>query len=123
MHIFQILGLAYLTIGLGIIINPVMYRKVFQDMTKSPSFIFLAGIIALLTGYLLISFNNTWVWGLPLIITIIGWLALIKGMMMLIYPNPLLKIAEKMCRKALSAKGIIIFILGIIFASIGFGIF
>ncbi len=53
----------------------------------SDSFLFFSGIIALLLGAFVISVHNIWTAGWPVVITVIGWLSLIKGIWLLFYPS------------------------------------
>lgn len=59
-QIFQIFSLAYLAIGIGIFINPNFYKRVFEDFTESPTALYFGGFMALLIGYLIVAFHNTW---------------------------------------------------------------
>jgi hypothetical protein len=45
---------------------------------------FIAGVIALLTGLAMVLGHNVWSGGaLPVIVTLVGWLTLIKGLLIL----------------------------------------
>ena len=86
-QIFQLLGLIYLAAGLGMIFNPDFYKKLLSNFSESPAVIYLGGFMALAVGYLLVAFHNIWALNWSVIITVIGWLALLKGFLLLITPG------------------------------------
>ena len=59
--IAKLIGLIYLVIGLGLVINPKYYHKMFDELLSDGALIYLSGIMALVAGFLLVSFHNIWV--------------------------------------------------------------
>jgi hypothetical protein len=49
--------------------------------------IYLSGVIALPVGLAIVITHNDWKWHWPLIITIIGWLAIIGGILRMVAPQ------------------------------------
>jgi uncharacterized protein YjeT (DUF2065 family) len=121
-QIFQILGIIYLAVGIGIIINPDFYKKLIKDFTEHPPAIYLGGLAAMVIGFLLISFHNIWVKDWAVIITILGWAALIKGLFLIILPKVSIKInnAFKEMKKLLPVWATIVIILGALLCWLGF---
>jgi uncharacterized protein YjeT (DUF2065 family) len=121
-QVFQLVGLAYLAAGLGMLINSKFYRRMIDQMLDSPPIIYLSGFMALAVGYLLISFYGSRHADLRLILTIIGWLALIKGLTSIIQPQLLIKISRGFMRsdKAVAGAGLVMTVLGIAMLYIGF---
>lgn len=83
------LGLYFVAVGLALVLNPSRIKTLYQQLIKDESFLFLGAIIALLIGAFIISVHNLWVAGWPVIITLIGWWSLIKGFILLVYPEAL----------------------------------
>ena len=75
----KLFGLYFLGIGLAGLFNPKRIGKLYQLMMESDALNYLGGIIALLVGAFVVSVHNNWTPGWPVIITIIGWISLIKG--------------------------------------------
>ncbi len=121
-QIFQIFSLVYIVIGIGILINPGFYKKLFEDFIENAAVLYLGGVMALVFGYLIIAFHNTWTMDLSVIITIFGWLALIKGILILIRPKIMIALSKAMVKKEslLKIEAIAVIILGLAFSFLGF---
>ncbi len=121
-QIFQAFSLVYISVGIGILINPGFYKKMFEGFTENASVLYLGGMAALVVGYLIVAFHNTWTKDLSVIITIIGWLALIKGILIFIQPKIIIAVSKAMAKKEsfLRIEAIVIIILGLAFSFLGF---
>ena len=121
-QIFQVFSLVYLAIGIGILINPDFYKKLYEDFIENTSALYLGGIMALVIGYLLVTFHNTWTKDFSVIITVIGWIALIKGMLILVRPKVIIAITKAFVNneKALKIEAVIVILIGLLFSFLGF---
>ena len=120
-QIFQIFSLVYLTVGVGMLINPGFYKKLFTDFCESAAVMYLGGIMALAIGYLILAFHNTWTKDLSVIITVIGWLALVKGVLILVQPKMMIALTKAMLKEnLLKIEAIVVILLGLAFSFLGF---
>jgi len=121
-QIFQIISVVYITIGIGIFINPGFYKKMFENFIENAAVMYLGGVMALVVGYLILAFHNTWIMDWPVIITIVGWLALIKGVLILIKPKIIITLSKAIVQKEsiLRIEAIAVIILGLAFSFFGF---
>jgi hypothetical protein len=103
-QIFQLFGLGFLAVGLGMLINASMIKRVLRDLEHTAAAIYLSGLVSMVVGYLIVAFHNDWVWGWPVIITLIGWSALLKGLSILVYPQFSLGLSELVAANKLSLK-------------------
>lgn len=121
-QIFQILSILYIAVGIGILVNPDFYRSLFKDFIEHASVLYLGGVMALAVGYLILAFHNTWTKDLSVIITIIGWIALVKGIVILVQPKLMVALSKAMTEKEglLKIEGIVVVIIGLAFSFLGF---
>lgn len=118
----QIIGLYCILVSIAMIIHPKRFKIMLNDFANSPAALSLVGIISLILGIILVVFHNYWIWGWPLLITIIAWLTLIRGIIDLFIPE----FAIKMARNAQSSNAfyyiatIITLIVGLILGYYGF---
>lgn len=118
--IAQILGLIYVVVGIGILVDPNRYRKLVDELASNTLFLYYGGIAALVTGYLIITFGpNTWGLSPEGLITLIGWLALIKGVLLTIQPSIVLNTARMWTQNLQITSGIVI-VLGLLLGYYGF---
>ena len=122
-QIFQFIGLIYIAVGLGILLNPQYYKQLFADFKTSVAVMYLGGIFAFAIGFLLITFHNIWVKDVSVIITIVGWMALLKGISILVLPKLMMKtmdIFTNVKTSTLMVMAGFIIALGVLLTYIGF---
>lgn len=83
----KIMGPMLLIVGIGIFVNLELYRRMVADFGNSLLLIYMSGTIALVMGLIVVTFHNVWAWRWPVIVTVIGWLSLIKGTVRIVAPR------------------------------------
>ena len=121
-QIFQIFSVVYLAIGIGMLINPDFYKNMFTDFVGNTGVLYIGGMMALVVGLLIVMFHNTWTKDFSVIITVIGWLALIKGIVILILPKTMVSLAKSIVNSSnfMKVEAILVIIVGIFFSFLGF---
>ena len=92
--IAKILGLVYLTIGVGLMVNRQTFKQILEDFCKNTVLVFYGGALALVIGIMIVLIHNIWAANWTVIITIIGWAALIKGVWLIVFPNSVHKFMQ-----------------------------
>ena len=92
--IARIFGLCYLILGAGLLFNRKAFQQVMGDFCKNAALVFFAGMFTLVIGVVIILTHNIWVANWTVIITIIGWLGLIKGIWIIVFPNTVSKFMQ-----------------------------
>lgn len=85
--IAKILGIYFLAVSLSMFYKPQRMKRVYAEIKESEALVFLSGIIAIFLGAWIISVHNVWVLGWPVIITVLGWMSLIKGFALIAFPG------------------------------------
>ena len=121
-QVFQLFGIIYCSLGIGAVINDNFYEDIFNGFGENLSLAYINGFFAVIAGYLLITFYNVWALELPIIITILGWMALFKGIVLLIAPKKMLGFTRNIMKnkKFLAMHRVMILIMGIGFLYIGY---
>ena len=83
----KLFGPVFIAGGVGMIFNTVIYRAMFERALHDHLLIYLSGVIALTIGLAIVATHNDWKWHWPLIITVIGWLAIIGGIVRMVAPQ------------------------------------
>jgi hypothetical protein len=119
--IAKIISVIYLSFGIGLLLYSDFYKTAIQKMLDDSIFSILGGILAIIIGFVIIQNHNFWINNWTVLITIIGWIALIKGILLLAFPKfttgfkPLFQ-SDKLYK--FLAPLIIVF--GLVFAYFGF---
>ena len=117
--IAQILGLVYVSFGLGLLINGDYYKKVIDDMLKNTGFMIYGGMMALVFGFLIVKHHNLWVQDWRVLITLLGWIGLIKGVLLFVAPKALLDFSKPLL-KDMNVLGVGVLIMGSVIGYFGF---
>lgn len=83
----KVLGIYFIAVSIALLLHPERIKKVYQQMMDQDAVLFLGGIMAVLFGAFIVSSHNIWVVQWPVIVTIVGWLSLIKGVLLMAYPD------------------------------------
>lgn len=85
--ITRIFATVYVAFGLGMLISPNFYKEEIGKLLVTPSFIFLSGFLAIIFGVLIVTTHHYWENDWRMIISIFGWIALVKGVLLIIAPE------------------------------------
>lgn len=84
--IAQLIGPIYLALGVGGFVNRKHFMTLIEGFKASYAVILISGVVALFIGVLMVRFHNVWVADWRVIITIFSWIALLKGLTLLVLP-------------------------------------
>ncbi len=116
-------GLLMFLVGLGMLFDKKYYDKIFKNFTEGPAHLFVTGFLSLIIGIAIVTYHNIWQgeWWI-ILITIFGWLSLLKGVMRLLFPKMVMGwITSFMKSKtALLPSAVFALIFGVIFSYYGF---
>jgi len=76
----QLLGPMFVVLGIALLSKPQMFQTVLQGFIGSATLLYLAGFFGLLGGMALVLTHNVWVADWRLIITLIGWVTLVRAL-------------------------------------------
>ena len=85
--IAKLLGPVLLIFSVGLLANRSLIRPIADDILSSATWNYTFGFFDLLTGLAIVLFHNVWAWDWPLIITLFGWIAIVRGVLHLMLPR------------------------------------
>jgi hypothetical protein len=118
----RLIGPLFVVVGLGIVINRDGYRAMAEEFLKSRALIYLAGLLALVPGTAILLTHNLWVADWRIVITLLGWLAVIGGVFRLLFPQQVTAVGSAMLARPaiLTAAGAIMLVLGVLLCFFGY---
>jgi hypothetical protein len=119
--IARMASVVYLSASLGAFFSADYYRKIADDLFSNFALIYVTGFITVIIGFLIVTYHNRWAKSWIVVITILGWLAMLKGICLIALPQFVHTLSERM----LTDSGAKIFpyaalCLGLLFAYFGF---
>ena len=103
------LGLYLLSIGVGILLERQNMQAMIQQFSDSAALTFMGGILTFLVGAIIVSLHQDYSNTHGAVISIIGWVVLIKGVLILSFRGLFLRIASSFFMSAKLTMGISIF--------------
>lgn len=80
------LGIYLLIVSLSMLFNHKVFFRTFQQWIEQPATITITAFISIILGVLMVLVHNVWVFDWRIVITILAWLTLIKGIVRLNFP-------------------------------------
>jgi hypothetical protein len=100
--IAALLGPTLVATAAMVLINLDAMPAIVDELSKSPMLIVLAGYAAFVPGLAIVYFHNRWTGGWPVLITLVGWLSLVIGLIRMVFPMQLAEIMAKSAAALLS---------------------
>lgn len=119
----KLIGPIFIVIGLGVLFSQAAYRDATEEVLKSRALLYLFGVMGFTAGLAIVLTHNVWVWGWPVIITVIGWLMVIRGTLRILMPEQVGDLGAKIMARSpylLTVGGVLVIVLGAILAWIGY---
>jgi hypothetical protein len=91
----RLIGPVMTLVGISLLMNETAFRKMAMEFLRSPALIFFSGMILMPAGLAVVLSHNVWVLNWPVIITLLGWIAVISGALRVFAPDRALKIGKK----------------------------
>lgn len=95
----QYIGPVMLAVGLGIFFSKNYYEKVYRHLEQETLSVLMSGIIAVVVGIAIVLHHNFWHSLLAGIVSLIGWLSIAKGLLLIIVPKVVDQIGDWMADK------------------------
>jgi len=84
----RLLGLYLVAISAGMLANRRRTLATLDEMARSGPWMLLSGMVATAAGLAVVLGHNVWSGGaLPVVVTLMGWAALLKGVALLLVPS------------------------------------
>ena len=107
-------AIGWLIFGLSHLLYPAKWAALFLPLRERETGGLLLGTLNLLLGLFIILAHNVWMWGPPVIVTVVGWLITLKGVVYVLFPRALNRVmpsAEKL-QQAFRIAGVVMIVLG-----------
>ena len=120
--IAKLLGPVFALVGIALLVRPQTLRAVLKDFLRSPALLYLAGFLGLLAGLAIVLTHNVWAFDWRVIITLIGWMTIARGVITIFLPERFgaLGSAIHKHRGVFTAAGLANLLLGLVLSYFGY---
>ncbi|SIT53903.1 conserved membrane hypothetical protein [Mesorhizobium prunaredense] len=90
----RLLGPTFIAVALGMLINLDVYESMIAEGLRPGILFYLSGLLSLLAGLAIVNLHNRWELDWRVIITVLGWLMTIGGIMRIVLPQVALAVGS-----------------------------
>jgi len=113
-RIAALIGPTLIASAMSIFINLRAWPTLVDQAFHNPALIFISGYPLLVAGLAIVQGHNRWALGWPVLVTAVGWLAVLAGLSRILFPLQLTGIAMRVAHtgSAMPVAAIIVLLLG-----------
>jgi hypothetical protein len=82
-----LIGPTLLAMAAAVLLRLGSFQAVAAQVSREPALIFLSGILLFVAGLAIVRAHNIWTGGWPVLVTVLGWLAILGGLVRLLFPT------------------------------------
>jgi hypothetical protein len=97
--IAKLLGPILVLFGIALLFKAQLYRAILQEFLRSPAWLYLAGFLGLVAGLALVLTHNLWVLDWRLIITLIGWVIVVRAVVSIFLPEKMVALGNAILQR------------------------
>lgn len=98
--IAALLGPTLVASAISLLANLGTSRTIIEGLSQSPALIMIAGYAAFVPGLAIVYFHNRWTGGWPVLVTVMGWLSLVVGLLRMVFPTQIAALTTKIAPSA-----------------------
>lgn len=92
----QVIGLWLFLVALAMVVHHARFKKTFGETLSNSSLMTFSGLVAMGLGLLIVVSHNIWVQDWPVVVTLVGWIFLIQGILRIFWPEAFAKMMKDM---------------------------
>ena len=98
LHLLVLIGVYELAAGIAGLTGKLDWTALLDEFERSPALTFVTGFAAFAVGAAINLGHHHWTDPLAIIVSAIGWIALIEGVMLMVCPKALLRVSRGIVR-------------------------
>src|ERR1700704_535378 len=112
--IAALIGPTLIAIAAAMLLNFRSFPQLAEQISRDPGLIFLSGILLFVAGLAIVRAHNIWAGGWPVLVTVLGWVAVLSGLLRMLFPTQLAAIAGAVAQRPgeIIAGAVVLLVLG-----------
>ncbi len=96
LHLLVLIGLYELATGVASVTGRINWIALLDEFERSPALSFMTGFMVYVFGAVVVLVHCIWTDPLAIIVSAIGWVAAAEGLLLMIFPGPLLAFSRRL---------------------------
>jgi hypothetical protein len=92
-RIAGLIGPTLVGMAAAMLLNLGSFPALAEQISRNPALILVSGVLLLVAGLAIVREHNLWTGGWPVLVTVLGWLAILGGLARMLFPFQLAGIA------------------------------
>ena len=84
-----LIGPTFVVIATGMLLNLGSFPAIAEQVSRAPALILVSGILLFVAGLAIVRAHNRWTKEWPVLVTILGWFAILSGLARMLFPTGL----------------------------------
>jgi len=101
----KLIGPIMVIVAAGVLLNRQSVDALAREILGSPALLFLLGFLDFAGGLAIVLVHNVWVADWRIIITLLGWLLMVRGAVRILIPDQVKPFGARMLRNANAVTG------------------
>ena len=112
--IARLIGPIFVVVGIGVLLNHQHYAAMIAEAVRSAALVYFSGVLALAAGLAILNTYRAWTADWRVIVTVLGWLMLIAGVVRIVVPWVTVSLATALYSgsAAIAIVGVIVLVVG-----------
>lgn len=94
----SIFGPVFMIMGLWMLVRTEDLEKLWVSIKGTPSVLYLGGMINLIIGFMILSLYRDWTMSLAVLVTILGYVQVLRGILVLFFHEWLVRFTNKIMK-------------------------
>jgi hypothetical protein len=109
-----LMGPTLIAIAVAMLLNLDSFPVLVEQVARDPTLIFLSSVLLFVAGLAIVRAHNIWSGGWPVLVTVLGWLALLSGLGRMFFPTRLAAIAAQIgqSRGLIAGAAVVLLVVG-----------
>lgn len=109
-----LIGPTLIVIAAAMLLNFSSFPVLAEQISHDPGLIFLSGILLFVAGLAIVRAHNIWAGGWSVLVTVLGWVAILGGLVRMFFPTQLAAIVTRVGQSSgwIIAAAVVILVLG-----------
>jgi len=96
LHLLVLIGVYELAAGIAGLTGRIDWPSLLDELERSPALTFVTGFMAFVVGAAINLGHHHWTDLPAIIVSAIGWIAIVEGVMLMVCPKPLMAVSRRL---------------------------